>query len=78
MIFYAYDLDEYEKERGFYYDYRSFVPGKIAKNTDELIECIRNADKDFDKAAVENFKNKFMSACDGRSTERIFQQLIAE
>ena len=77
-IFYAYDLDEYEKERGFYYDYRSFVPGKIAKNTDELIECIRNAEKDFDKAAVENFKNKFMSACDGRSTERIFQQLIAE
>lgn len=77
MIFYAYDLDEYEKERGFYYDYRSFVPGKIAKNTDELIDCIKNAEKDFDKKAVEAFKNKFMSACDGHSTERIFQQLIA-
>ncbi len=77
MIFYAYDLDEYEKERGFYYDYRSFVPGKIAKNTDELIDCIKNAERDFDKNAVEAFKNKFMSACDGHSTERIFQQLIA-
>lgn len=78
MIFYAYDLDEYEKERGFYYDYRSFVPGKIAKNTDELIDCIHNADSDYDQSVIDEFRNKFMSACDGHSTERIFDKLIAE
>ena len=78
MIFYAYDLDEYEKERGFYYDYRSFVPGKIAKTTDELIDCIRNADRDYDQKVIDEFKDKFMSACDGHSTERIYNELIAK
>ena len=78
MIFYAYDLDEYEKERGFYYDYRSFVPGKIAKTTDELIDCIKNADKDYDQTIIDEFKDKFMSACDGHSTERIYNELIAK
>lgn len=77
MIFYAYDLDEYEKERGFYYDYRSFVPGKIAKTTDELIDCIQNSKRDYNQTVINEFRNKFMSACDGHSTERIFEALIA-
>lgn len=77
MIFYAYDLDEYEKERGFYYDYRSFVPGKIAKTTDELIDCIQNTKRDYNQTVINEFRNKFMSACDGHSTERIFEALIA-
>lgn len=77
MIFYAYDLDEYEKERGFYYDYRSFVPGKIAKTTDELIDCIQNTKRDYSQTVINEFRNKFMSACDGHSTERIFEALIA-
>lgn len=78
MIFYAYDLDEYEKERGFYYDYRSFVPGKIAKTTDELIDCIQNTKRDYNQTVINEFRYKFMSACDGHSTERIFEALIAD
>ncbi|MBQ8029617.1 MAG: CDP-glycerol glycerophosphotransferase family protein [Clostridia bacterium] len=76
MIFFAYDLEKYNCERSFYFDYESFIPGKIAKNTDELIDCIFNAEKDFNKEKNDAFLKKFMSACDGKSTERIFERLI--
>ncbi|MCM1545088.1 MAG: CDP-glycerol glycerophosphotransferase family protein [Ruminococcus sp.] len=76
MIFYAYDLDEYDSQRSFYYDYRSFVPGEIAQSTEELINAIRKAENDFDVDKIRRFKSKFMSACDGHSTERIFKTFI--
>lgn len=76
MIFYAYDLQDYENGRSFYYDYSSFVPGEIAKDTDELIALLKNSEKNFDEQRVEKFKEKFMSSCDGHSTERIFEKFI--
>ncbi len=71
MIFYAYDKDEYIRDRDFYYPYDDFVPGKIASNTDELIQHIKAADCE----NVAAFATKFMSACDGNSTQRIFDYL---
>lgn len=76
MIFFAYDLDEYVDSRAFYYDYESFVPGPIVKNTDELIEVIRKSETSFDKARITDFRNRFMSACDGNSAKRIFDEMI--
>lgn len=71
MLFFAYDLEKYFDKRGFYYDYSEMAPGPICKTTDELIECIRHPEKHFDKAKVHAFRQKFMSACDGHSTDRI-------
>lgn len=71
MIFFSYDLEEYDSSRSFYYDYESFVPGEIVKDTESLAKAIINADKSFDKEKVVNFKKEFMSACDGKSTERV-------
>ena len=76
MIFYAYDLEEYEKGRAFYYDYKSFVPGKIVYDTDSLIKEIKNIEETFDKQRIVDFKNKFMSGCDGKSTERVFSEIM--
>lgn len=73
MIFYAYDLEEYDSDRSFYYPYESFVPGEIAKNTEELAKAIMNAEKNFDREKIAAFREKFMSACDGNSTERIIE-----
>ncbi len=78
MIFYPYDLEEYEKSRAFYYDYRSFVPGVIVRDTEGIIKEVRSSEKHFDKERVVSFKNKFMSACDGLSTERIFDEITKE
>lgn len=76
MIFFAYDLEEYEGDRAFYYDYKDFVPGPIVKDTDGIINHIRSIEKSFDKSAVISFRNKFMSACDGNSAKRIFDEII--
>ncbi|MBQ8504186.1 MAG: CDP-glycerol glycerophosphotransferase family protein [Clostridia bacterium] len=72
MIFYAYDLEEYNTGRSFYYDYESFVPGEIVKNTEELAQAILNAENSFNKEKVVAFRERFMSACDGNSTQRVF------
>lgn len=72
MIFYAYDLEEYDSDRSFYYDYESFVPGEIVKTTKELAKAILNAGNNFNKQKVVSFREDFMSACDGKATERVF------
>ena len=36
-----------------------------------MIHYIKNIDTQFNKQQVIDFKNKFMNACDGHSTERI-------
>ncbi len=76
MIFYAYDLDEYENSRSFYYEYESFVPGVIVKNTQDLGTAVLFAEKNFNKDKVISFRNEFMSACDGKSTKRIFEYAV--
>ena len=76
MVFYAYDLEAYDSTRSFYYPYESFVPGKIAKNTEELIEALKEAEKGSDEKTLSEFTEKFMSACDGKCTERVFERFI--
>ncbi len=71
MIFYAYDLEEYDSDRSFYYDYESMVPGEIVKDTDSLAMAIKNAENNFDKEKLIAFREKFMSACDGKATGRV-------
>lgn len=74
MLFYAYDLEEYEHDRSFYFDYKSFVPGKIVINNDEIISAIQK--NDFRKDRIPAFREKFMGPCDGRSTARIAKYAI--
>ena len=78
MIFFAYDLEEYFDFRGFYYDYDEMTPGPIVKDTDELICSIRDMEGSFDRSEVAAFREKFMASCDGRSTERILNNIFGE
>ena len=75
MIFYAYDLEDYVDKRNFYYDYKTLIPGKIAKTTEELAALIASVEA-YDYSLLEDFTNKFMSGCDGNSTKRIFEELV--
>lgn len=75
ILFFAYDLEDYYDERGFYYPYESFVPGPIVRTTEELIDCIRQIDR-FDIKKLETFRNQYMSGCDGHSTERIIENVF--
>jgi len=72
LIFFAYDIDDYLDERGFYYPFEEFCPGPIVKTTAELAEAV-NACEKADLSAVRAFRDKFMSACDGHATERVVE-----
>lgn len=78
MIFFAYDLDNYYDWRGFYYDYREFVPGPIYTTNEEMIDYIKHVDKKFDREQVVAFREKYMSACDGHATDRIWNMVFED
>lgn len=73
MIFLAHDLDTFFDWRGFYYDYNELAPGPVVKSTTELVNYIKDIDKNFDKKRVTDFRNKFMSSCDGHATQKIIE-----
>ena len=57
MLFYAFDLFDYISKRDFYYDFESFVPGKIVFSQRELTDAIVAGD--FESEKVPPFKTKF-------------------
>ena len=78
MLFFAYDLDDYFDWRGFYYPYEEMTPGPVCRTNEEMIEWIENLDSVFDRQQVRDFREKFMSACDGHATERILRMTMGE
>lgn len=78
MVFFAYDLNNYFDWRGFYYKYDEFVPGPICESGYQVMDYIKHIDTRFDKAVVTKFKEKFMDACDGHSTERIIRLTMGD
>lgn len=76
MVFFSYDLADYNDWRGFYYDYDELTPGPVLKTNEELIDYLAHVDERFDPAVVVAFKEKFMSACDGHATDRICQEVF--
>ena len=76
MIFFAYDLAEYEDARSFYFGYEGFVPGEIVTDTDEIISEIKRLETDFDIEKIRRFRQDYMCACDGKSTERIINEVL--
>lgn len=73
MIFFAYDLEQYKNDRNYYYEYEDFVPGPIVKTDDELINIILSG---VDMRKVKKFRDNFMSACDGNSSQRIAEYIL--
>lgn len=76
VVYYTYDLDDYKKERGLYYEFEDYVYGSVAYNMDELIEAIKKPAMDKEQRRV--FNEKFMEACDGKSTEKTYKYIFEE
>lgn len=73
MIFFAYDLDDYNDWRGFYYSYDEFTPGPVLATSEEVVDYLVHLEERFDPSEVEAFRDKFMSACDGHATDRVLE-----
>ncbi len=76
IVFYAPDLEQYIKDRDFFYEYSEYVYGSLSKTKTQLIEAIKNTNIDYDKIDV--FYSKFLSECDGRSSQRFVDEIIRE
>ncbi len=78
MLFYPYDLEDYDSARSFYSPYLKFVPGDLVWSTEDIIAAIRRNlfEGGFDPARIEAFCRENMSSCDGHSTERILHNLF--
>lgn len=74
MLFYAFDLEEYSLNRGFYEPYNEFVPGKVVNTFEELIDSLyRN---DFEQEKLTRFLKKSFNYLDGKSSERIVKHIF--
>lgn len=73
-IFFAFDLEEYEKERSFYFDYEKYVPGTVAGDFNAVIEAIKNPRNDEEK--LHRFRDFNFDYIDCENTKRIYERII--
>ena len=75
MIFFAYDLEKFsDKGRGFYEDYKSYVPGPVAETAPEVIDIIREEKYQIDK--IRKFNAENFPYLDGIATKRIIKLIL--
>jgi CDP-ribitol ribitolphosphotransferase len=74
ILFHAPDHAAYERERGFYLDYRTGLPGPIFETTEALGAALRAGV--FDSARVEAFARASFDVADGRSTARFVDAVV--
>lgn len=73
-VFFAFDLEEYEKERSFYFDYENYVPGEVAKTFDEVIEAIKNPR--ISEERLRSFRDFNFDYVDCNNAERIYNRIL--
>ncbi|MGE6257441.1 CDP-glycerol glycerophosphotransferase family protein [Heyndrickxia sporothermodurans] len=73
MLFYAYDLEEYQKSRGLWEDYQKMVPGPIARTSFDVVNIIEN--ELFDKQQIKDFSLKWNEFSNGNASEKLVKYL---
>lgn len=74
MVFFAPDHEAYERERGFYFDYRSGVPGPVFERTEAVARYI--GEGAFDNARVDAFRRASFDVADGGATARFVEEIV--
>ena len=78
LLFFAFDIADYQDWRGFYYSYEEMTPGPVCTDTERLAEEILRAQEHFDVQRIREFRQKYMSACDGQATRRILAWVFGD
>lgn len=76
VVYFTYDLSNYDGGRGFYFDFSEYQYGKTADNYDDLIKAIKSGDMMIERR--KKFGDKFMKACDGKSCEKVAECIFGE
>lgn len=81
VLFYAYDLEEYETEmRGFYVNMTEELPGPVLRTSEQLMDAIENIEDiqaEYDERYQE-FDNKYCSLDDGQSSKRAVELVFGD
>lgn len=78
FILYAPDLEEYEQKRGFFVPYKSITQDMITTDTTQFDKVIKSVYQRWlagDRETINRCKEMFISACDGKATQRILDYL---
>lgn len=77
VLLFAPDLKEYEKQRGFYLDYRQ-LPFPLAEDGAGLAEAVAGCAERYlaGQAEIAAFREMYIGACDGHATERILNAVL--
>lgn len=76
MISYIYDIDAYTRDRGFFFPYEETLPGPYVLDQKDLADKLLSVADWFDIERTRAYRNRYMSACDGHSTERIYDYIF--
>jgi len=74
ICFLAPDHAAYERERGFYFDYLTGVPGPVFETTEALARYLRAGD--FDLARVAAFRKASFDVADGHASARVVDRIL--
>ncbi|WP_444958058.1 CDP-glycerol glycerophosphotransferase family protein [Microbulbifer sp. ZKSA002] len=71
LVLFAEDIDYFELERGFSYDYRNQLPCQLVEQAEAsfFLDAIRGAD--INSEDYEEFKKLFLTQCDGLAVNRV-------
>lgn len=75
QIFYPYDLEKYEMERGFWTNYEELVPGPVVSTDDELVYVLQN--NVFDLERIQRFSASWNQFSDGHASSKLVDYLLA-
>ena len=76
VIYYVYDIEQYAGARGLFFDFEEYLYGETAHDQEELVRAVQAANLMEDRR--QQFRDKFMSACDGHATERVRKLIFEE
>lgn len=74
MIFYPYDLKEYQENPGLWDKYENIVPGPVAYSTEDIIRIIKN--NEFDMEKYREFLSTWNQYSDGHSSDKLAQYIL--
>ena len=76
LYFYAFDFEKYNKERSFYFDYESYVPGPVAKDFNTLLTMIEKGSAAECAEKAEKFRSFNFGNPDEFASKRVVDTVI--
>lgn len=74
MIFFAYDLESYQNERGLWDQYDKMVPGQVVKSNEEIISLVN--ENSFDMARISEYASEWNKYSNGDSSKNLVNYMF--